>query len=775
MRSRELMIRVVDRLVSAIRKAAEYNSASQVAPCCILWPDGDRQFESAVPLLLKEMPELLVLGGFDEPNRTGPALWIRCALGGKVEGYDPKGLPPVVYLPGVARSDLRLVETLPEAVRPLAYLAFRGAIFQQRNGKDWTALAFLVSKDGGLGLDVAADGGTKDSLQTALTKILEQTVDELAGGHLDSGDFDKTIAGGDPDRLVLQWLNGGDAWRKQQDETHWKAFMSICKKTYTINPEKDGVGEGLRRLAGRVGVWKNVFERYEESYVAYPQILPNLRLVSAPAFNWFDSEKECGGWPQWNDEEELRLLDAIKGAANEPLAAALKTLKDAEARHGVRRRLLWARMGLSPYAAVIRELVDLAKTSLASVPTCGSVSELSAWYETVGWTVDRAARQAVAKAGKSIATLPVKAVVRNFYKPWLEKTANAFQDIIKQGSYPQTRFPVVSGEGTWCIFADGLRFDTARDLKSVVESKGYAVEESLRWAPVPTITACGKPLAVPGAKCTWQPEDTDDSYDPLKSSGMTFAKFLESNGYTTAKQSVEGKTVWWAVGDIDTAGHDYGEDLPVHIASSMESVLQHIEDAFAAGAKQVRVVTDHGWLWLPGALPKYDLPAGLTKTKSRRYATVKPGVTTCEVEIPWSWNQMDLIAFAPGICCHENGCSYIHGGLSLQECRLVDLTIRPVQAGAGGAVSVKEIGWKGVRFTCALNGDFAGCRVDFRDDPQSVVSLVAGGAKPVSGDGVSKGLIEDEDRMGKSAYLVVLDAADTIKAQNKIYIGGIES
>lgn len=99
-----------------------------------------------------------------------------------------------------------------------------------------------------------------------------------------------------------------------------------------------------------------------------------------------------------------------------------------------------------------------------------------------------------------------------------------------------------------------------------------------------------------------------------------------------------------------------GEDIPMHIASSLESVLQRVEDAFAAGAKQVRVVTDHSWLWLPGALPKYDLPTGLTKTKSRRYAMVKPGVTTSEVEIPWSWNPMDLIAFAPGICCHENGC-----------------------------------------------------------------------------------------------------------------------
>ena len=40
------MAKVIDKLVEAVRKAAEYNSASQVAPSCILWPDGDRRLRA---------------------------------------------------------------------------------------------------------------------------------------------------------------------------------------------------------------------------------------------------------------------------------------------------------------------------------------------------------------------------------------------------------------------------------------------------------------------------------------------------------------------------------------------------------------------------------------------------------------------------------------------------------------------------------------------------------------------------------------------------------
>lgn len=771
------MTTVLEKLVETVRKAAEYNSASQVAPNCILWPDGDRQFESALPLLLKAMPEMLVLGNYDAEKRTGPAIWIRCALGGTIDGFDPKAATPIIYLPGVGRGDLRLVETLREEIRPLAYYAFRGAVFQQKNGKDWTALSFLVSKDGGLGLEVAADMSTRSSLMTALPKVLESSVDELSGGQLDSGDFDHAIVGGDSDKLILQWLNGGDAWRKQQSDTQWKAFMSICKKNYTYNPEKDGQGEGLRRLASRVGAWKNVYERYEESYVAYDQILPTLKLQTPPPFNMFDTATECGGWPQWNEVEEKLLLEQIKKAADEHQSLALKTLKEAENRHGARRRLVWAKMGLSPLAIALKELVDLGERSLTAIPTCATYKDFADWYENTGWRVDRAARMAVAKAGKSLGgSVPVKGVVRNFYKPWLESVNNTFQKYFEgRFSYPDAKHPDKPEGSSWCIFADGLRFDVAKELQERIEAKGFVVEESLRWAPIPTITACGKPCAVPGAKPLGSyPTDGDGDYDPLKGVGTTFAKYLSDNGYTESKSPAEGESVWWAKGDIDTSGHDYGEDLPIHIPGALDSIVQCVVDAFGQGAKTVQVVTDHGWLWLPGSLKKYDVPTGLTMAKSTRFAEMKAGVSTNEVQLGWSWNPNSLLAFAPGICSHVNGKPYTHGGLSLQECRLIDLKITRVGGGAGGAVGVKETGWRGVRFTFALTGDFSSCKADFRADPIKGDSLVAGGAKNVDQDGIVTGLIAEEELMGASAYFVVVDDSGNIKAQSKVVIGGEE-
>ena len=45
-------------------------------------------------------------------------------------------------------------------------------------------------------------------------------------------------------------------------------------------------------------------------------------------------------------------------------------------------------------------------------------------------------------------------------------------------------------------------------------------------------------------------------------------------------------------------------------STSMPSLLEirdRITELLAAGWKRVRVVTDHGWLLLPGGLPKIDL------------------------------------------------------------------------------------------------------------------------------------------------------------------------
>jgi len=65
-------MRVLRHLLQAIRSAAIFNPEVQVAPACILWPDHDRQWESAIPRLQAEMPELLVLGDYVPDKRTGP-------------------------------------------------------------------------------------------------------------------------------------------------------------------------------------------------------------------------------------------------------------------------------------------------------------------------------------------------------------------------------------------------------------------------------------------------------------------------------------------------------------------------------------------------------------------------------------------------------------------------------------------------------------------------------------------------------------------------------
>ena len=65
-----------------------------------------------------------------------------------------RGRVPILYLPGVSRQDLRAGGDCPLDLQPLIELQYRGAVWHQRNGRDWTVEAFLTSEDG-LGLDIA--------------------------------------------------------------------------------------------------------------------------------------------------------------------------------------------------------------------------------------------------------------------------------------------------------------------------------------------------------------------------------------------------------------------------------------------------------------------------------------------------------------------------------------------------------------------------------------------------------------------------------------------
>ena len=115
------------------------------------------------------MPEMFVLGDYDFEQKTGPAIWLRCVIANKISRIElPAGLPPVLYLPGVSRQDLRAVESCPDGLKPIAELQYSGVLWSQANAKDWTILAFLKSDQGGLGLDAAQDTESRHAMQLAL-------------------------------------------------------------------------------------------------------------------------------------------------------------------------------------------------------------------------------------------------------------------------------------------------------------------------------------------------------------------------------------------------------------------------------------------------------------------------------------------------------------------------------------------------------------------------------------------------------------------------------
>src|SRR4051812_35429553 len=114
-------VTVFDALLASLQKAADYNRDDRAPPGTLPWPDEKREWERLVPCLRMSLPNFLIFGPYDKPNRTGPAIWLRCVLSGKVAVL-PTGAVPILSLPGVSRSTLRATEECPNELKPLAEL-----------------------------------------------------------------------------------------------------------------------------------------------------------------------------------------------------------------------------------------------------------------------------------------------------------------------------------------------------------------------------------------------------------------------------------------------------------------------------------------------------------------------------------------------------------------------------------------------------------------------------------------------------------------------------
>ena len=666
----------LDALVKAIEKAGAYNTHDQVPPAAILWPDSRRDWEPILHLLSRKMP-VFSLGEYSPKENRGPAYWLRCIIG-KTISHDglPAGDVPVIYLPGYSREDVRAVETSPREIQPLAELQYRGVIWSQRGGGDWTILAFLKSPYGGLEIPVGEDAETLSALRRSLEKLAGERVAALRHEAPIRAPFLNGLLQPDDVKSVLRWLNDPGMYREECTEEEWGAFAAVCNDRYGFHPQEESPKAVAENLSRRDGQWNEVWSRFTETPATYPQISNLLRQTKPEStislFPGPDSWSET--WPQDNELAEQSLREKLRGIGNLDLPSARQAIKDLEGTHGERRSWVWSTLGYSPLAKCLEHLATM--TELATRTRNGNtIEEAVQSYTDTGWMVDLAVLDALSCIEKPEDLEAVRAAVRTIYRPWLEETVRNFQEGVLNsngGPYESSQPPDVT-EGTCLLFSDGLRFDIAKRLSGLLNARGVEASVFAGLSALPSVTSTAKPAILPAASAL----QGGDGLDPIvittgqKVDARVLRKVMADQGFQILRTEDLGDTsgrAWMELGNIDSHGHQSGWEIAHLVGRELEVLGERIVSLLKHGWQKVVLVTDHGWIFMPGGLPKSELHVHLTELRKGRCARLKDGSHTSHLVVPWMWDPDVRIAVAPGICCFEAGKEYEHGGLSPQEC-----------------------------------------------------------------------------------------------------------
>jgi hypothetical protein len=770
-------------VVAALIGSAKGNAHTAAPASAVLWPDKERQWEAVLPKLKQLLPGLLELGAFDPASRSGPAVWLKCAIAGVLPEVQFQGVP-VVYLPGVSRAELRAIESCPRDLQPLAELQYRGVFWSQVNTKDWTVSAFLSSKNGGLGLDVAQDKATQEALTQVLSAgvLLDRPLDELKSRQINA-EWLLGLLAPNPTRDLLVWMNAPQTTQEVWAGVRWEVFSKRAKSDFGFDPVSDGPLVAAEKLARREGKWAAVAELYRDSYTSFPEVLTLLRTVQPPQFGLFpdmDPSGPLAGYPQANERGEASLRYALSACAAMDAAQARTAIATAEKEHGARRDWLWSRMGQSPLAQALAHLARLAELS-AAAPIGATPAELAASYQQSGWRVDDAATQAMGAVHTKADTDAVGAAVRAVYLPWLEEAAKRLQDAVKKvGGMPalQAASVAAADSGTCTVFVDGLRYDVAQRLRAKLDGLGTTTLEA-RWTSMPSVTASGKAWCSPVARLVSGTSE-DVEFEPRVAadgkplSGHNFRKLLTENGIQPLDKHETGDPngrAWTESGDLDHYGHEHGVRLARDVDTQLSAVVERVQELRDAGWRRVRIVTDHGWLLVPGGLPKTELPKHQAETRWGRCAVLKDTAHGTPLTFGWDWCRDVQVAYAPGVSSFIAGADYAHGGLSLQECLVPVLDLLMAAPAVAAKLTIKSVIWKGLRCVVEVDSTAAGLTVDVRTKPALATSSLVASVKPLEAGKASVAVAED-DNLGAAAVVVILAADGQVLQKQATTVGG---
>jgi hypothetical protein len=769
----------VEAVRESLAAAGRYNSGDSLPPAAILWTDADGEWQPIVTRLRALMPELLTLGEYEPEQRAGPAIWLRCIVDGALPDVQmPEKSVPILYLPKVSRQLLRSPEECPEELKPLVELQYRGAVWTQLNGKDWTIEAFLLSESGGLGLDVGRDNATRNALLGALDMLATTPISTLRGHKLEAEDFDKLMVG-DTVRDLLAWISDlkvRDGW----DAAHWKAFCSRCKDEFKFDPVSEGDLVAAERLGLRKGAWTEVWRRFTESPALYPGIPAALRRARPG-----DLFVQRDSWPDENEKDEKTLRTALMALPKFAAEEGRKAILELEQDHGERRGWVWARMGYSPLAMALEHLRTLAEHT--ALPLVGdSPDAMASGYVKSGYRADDAVLRALACVKTNDDMAAVSAAIRSIYLGWLDDTARNFQAAARKWPLPgraDLKERLVAAEPGECLmFVDGLRFDVAQRLLAKAHERQLLATEGYRLSALPSVTPTAKPAVTPAALAVMG-EEAGADFCPVIADGkrpVTAERLRDAinatghqvlHGLDTGLPAGEDARAWTEHGEFDALGHKLQARLASQIEEQLDHVLERIIHLLDAGWLTVRVVTDHGWLLAPGGLPSLPLKKYLAECRWSRCAVIKEGAQADVPAAGWFWDARQPVAYAPGAYCFSSGTEYAHGGLSPQECVTPDLTFRSATEGKAVVVKIEGVQWLGQRCRVVIQPAVEGLFADLRSKPNDPKTSITQ-AKPFDKEGKAGLLVEDENLAGMATSVVVFDATGRVLSKQATMVGG---
>ena len=764
---------VLDGIVDRIEKALEYNANAHDAPVALLWPDESSQWRSVVRRLGERLP-IVVVGEYKPEWRQGPAYWVRCVVARTIDADLPEG-PPIVYLPGVARNELRAVESCPRELAPIAELQYRSNEFTQpKSAREWSVRSLLTNPERGLGLTVADGAETANALTLAVEQLLDERLDRLSKQILDA-DFFNDLVNPDPISLLLGWLDDPSSYSERLDEKQWAAFVQQCKGDLGFDPVTDGPITAAQKLGERAGGWAQVWRRFAEMPRRYPGIPERLHQAKPMKLSFEHSD----AWPQDNETAEDQLRNQLRDFEVLTADGARKEAVRLDAEHTWRRRTVWADLGRATLAFALEQLALLAERT-AREPA-GDSGELMREYAERGWQADNAVLRALAAAPGSADRDAVAAAAVAMYRPWLDAGATALQAAIgpmaNAGTY-QPGPPVSTTPGMVAVFVDGLRLDVAHRVVDRLAGASFEVTLTTSLAALPTVTQTAKPALVPvadGALVAGPDLQPVNAASGTKASIQVLRSLMMDAGVQvlgSAEIGDPGGTAWTEAGDVDRLGHEFDVRLVDYLDEEVGRIVGRVRELLDGGWKRVDVITDHGWLLLPVPLAKVDLPVATTEIKQGRCARLKDGAVVDVATVPWFWDEDVRIAVAPGVTCFEAGKHYEHGGVSPQECIVPRLTVTggaPNSATAGAEIT--KITWLGLLCRIEVSGVGPDVVIDLRALPADPTTSIVEKAKETAGAGKVSLLVPDEELEGQRAYLVFVAPDGQILVQREVIVG----